>query len=163
MAESSVEERIREAVARVASGDAAIMAAMAKAIKDKYGEEGITAIRDAIVRDIAPLFAYVGKKAGARVGNGDATDWVKIEHAISGVEIEILELTPTRARVKNTECPRVRQIRRVWPNFCREVWIAVEQAAAHAANPKLLVYPYEKNLSSGEDCCQMFCELKEQK
>jgi hypothetical protein len=161
MPEFSVEERIKEAVTKVASGDAAIMAVMAKAINDKYGEEGLNAIREAIIQHITPLFAHVGKQAGARVGNGDATDWVKIEHAISGVPVETLDITPTRARIRTTRCPRAKQLRKVWPDFCRKVWIAVEQAAAHAANQKLVVRPYEKNLASGDDCCQILCEFEE--
>ncbi|MFQ5827207.1 MAG: L-2-amino-thiazoline-4-carboxylic acid hydrolase [Dehalococcoidia bacterium] len=158
MAELSPEERLRRTVA----GDSAIIAVLARAVNDKYGAEGLEALREAIENEFPRMFAAVGKQIGARVGDGDAADWAKIEQHVSGmsgVELEV-EASPHRAVLRVKSCPRAEQYRRVFPDFCRLVFIGMERAIARAVNPKLEVHG-EKTLPGGDDCCEIHCQLPE--
>ena len=158
MDEISMEDRLRRTVA----GDSAIIGILARAVNAKYGAEGLEALREAIEDEFPKMFSAVGKQIGARVGDGDATDWAKIEHHVSGmsgVELEI-EASPNRAVLKVKSCPRADQYRRVFPDFCRLVFIGMERAIGRAVNPRLEVHGV-KTLPEGDDCCEIHCYLPE--
>lgn len=159
MKELSMEERLKRAV----SGDTAIFAVLAKAVNDKYGAGGLVILREALEKEFVPIQLYTAKQLGVRTGNGSAIDWVKIESYVSGVggtELEIVESNPTRSIIRIKSCPRAAQVKRIFPNFCRLVFVGLDRAMAHAVNPKLGVRG-EKFLPNGDEYCEFCCELKE--
>ena len=158
MVELSIEEKFR----RVIAGDAAIIAVLVKAVNDKYGAEGLNALREAIEREFPKVFWHIGTEIGAKVEDGDATDWAKIEDYVSGMsgtELEI-DASPNRAVLRVKSCPRAGQYKRIFPELCSLVFIGMERAIASAVNPRLKVHG-EKSLPRGDECCEIRCELVE--
>lgn len=159
MRDLSMEERLK----RVVAGDSAMLAVLAKAVNNKYGAEGLRVLREAFEREFVPIQLQAAKQIGARTGNGDATDWVKIESYVSGIggtELEVVESSPTRAVIRAKSCPRAAQVKKIFPDFCRLVFVGLDRAMALAINPKMEVHA-RKSLPSGDDCCELYCELRE--
>lgn len=158
MPDLSMEERLRRTVA----GDAAIIAILTKAVADTYGAKGLNILKEAIEREFPPILRHIGRQIGANVENGDATDWAKIEKYVSemsGTELEI-KATSTSAVIKALSCPRAEQYRRIFPDFCRLVFIGMERAIASAVNPALEVWG-EKSIPNGDEYCEIRCQLKQ--
>jgi hypothetical protein len=153
----SVEERFHRSLA----GDAAIIATMARAVKEKYGEEGIAALRDGLEQTYRRLIPAVARQAGARVGDGTVEDWAKVEAYIcqmEGMEYE-LEVTPEKGVLRVSSCPMEGQYRRISPDCCPEVFIGIERGIAGTINPNLEVRG-GRYLPRGEGCCEIICQLK---
>lgn len=156
MEKLSFEERLQRTVA----GDAAIIALLARAVRDKYGPEGLAALRQAIEAEFPRMFAHIGRQLGARVGEGDATDWAKIERHVSGMGGTVVEVeaSPHKAVLRVTSCPRAEQFRRVFPDFCSQVWCGMERAIGAAVNPRLRVHT-TKTIPGGDEYCEVVCEM----
>ncbi len=119
MTTMSMEERLHRSVA----GDAAIIATMAQSTKEKYGEEGLTALRDGLEETYRRLIPSVARQAGARVGDGTIEDWATVEAYIcrmGGMEFE-LEVTPEKGILRVNSCPMEGQFRRISQDCCPEV------------------------------------------
>jgi hypothetical protein len=157
MTTMSMEERLHRSVA----GDAAIIATMARSTKEKYGEEGLTALRDGLEETYRRLIPSVARQAGARVGDGTIEDWATVEAYIcqmGGMEFE-LEVTPEKGVLRVKSCPMEGQFRRISPDCCPDVFIGIERGIAGAINPNLEVKG-GRYLPRGEGCCEIICQLK---
>lgn len=158
MPSMSEEERLHKALA----GDAAIIATMVKAIGDKFGPEGLAALRDSLTETYRKLIPAVARQAGARVGDGGVEDWAKVERymcALCGMEYQA-EITPKRGVLRVSSCPMAGQYQRLSPGCCPEVFIGIERGIAQAINPRLQIKG-NKYLTRGEECCEIVCELTE--
>jgi hypothetical protein len=159
MDELSVEERLH----RTINGDAAIIATLARAVGEAYGEEGLEVLRQAMEKTFRPIMASVARQEGARLGNGDISDWAKLERFLcqaTGIEGEIIEVSPGKGVVRVTSCPAAAQYKRVFPELCPQVFIGLERAIAGTVNPKLKVRG-ERYIPRGDDICEIHCELEE--
>jgi len=152
----SEEERLFKAVA----GDAAIIASMARAVWDRFGEEGLEALRQQLTETYRKLIPAVARQAGARVGDGGIEDWLKVETYIcrlSGMDFET-EAGPDRGVLRVTRCPMEGQYRRIYPDCCPKVFIGIERGIAGAINPRMQVRGV-RYLPRGEGACEIVCEL----
>ncbi|MFQ5827273.1 MAG: L-2-amino-thiazoline-4-carboxylic acid hydrolase [Dehalococcoidia bacterium] len=159
MAQLSLEERLH----RTITGDAAIIASLAKAVSEAYGEEGLEVLRGAMERTFRPIMATLAKQVGARLGDGDVSDWAKLERflcQVTGIEGDIVEVSPNKGMVKVSFCPAAAQYKRVFPDLCPQVFIGLERAIAGAVNPRLRVRG-EKYIPRGDEICEIHCELEE--
>jgi hypothetical protein len=153
----SVEERFHRSLA----GDAAIIATMARAVQEKYGKEGLAAMRDSLEETYRRLIPAVARQAGARVGDGTIEDWARVEAYIcqmEGMEYE-LEVTPEKGVLRVSSCPMEGQFRRISTDCCPEVFIGIERGIAGTINPNLEVKG-GRYLPRGEGCCEIICQLK---
>lgn len=157
MSGMSMEERFHRSLA----GDAAIIASMARAVKEKYGEAGLAAMRDGLEQTYRRLIPAVARQAGAKVGDGTIEDWAKVESYIchmEGMEYQ-LELTPQKGVLRVTSCPMEGQYRRIFPDCCPVVFIGIERGIAGSINPNLEVKG-GRYLPRGEGCCEIICQVK---
>lgn len=155
---SSSEEALRKAI----SGDAAMLAAMAKAIYEKYGDEGLATMAKGLETTFTPLARTMGHKLGIALGKGQAEDWVKLDGYMGSgmdMESEFITVSPTSAFVRVTRCPYTDQVRRIFPDFCRKVLIGAERAIAHTVNPKMEPYG-TKYIPEGDEICEIHCDLR---
>ena len=151
------EERFQKAVA----GDAAIIASMARAVRDRFGEAGLEALRQQLTETYRKLIPSVARQAGARVGDGGIEDWLKVESYIcqlSGMDFQT-EAGPNRGVLRVTRCPMEGQYRRIDPDCCRDVFIGLERGIIAAINPRMQVKGL-RYLPRGEGACELVCELK---
>lgn len=152
------EEKFRKALA----GDAVMIASIAKGVKDKFGDPGIEAMRDALTQTYRKLIPVVARQAGARVLDGTIADWLKVETymcQIAGMEYET-EQSPSRGVLRVKSCPMEGQYRRLYPDICPVVFIGIERGIASAINPRMKVTG-GRYLPRGEGCCEIICELSE--
>lgn len=143
--------------------DAIMIATMGKAVKDKYGDEGIAVLQDAMEKKYSRIVPAAAKLAGARISDGDIGDWVKVEAYFGkgmGMEGEF-EVTERRGLMRIKTCPFARQYSKVFPGICPEVLIGCERAIAHTINPKLKVTG-QKYMTTGEEVCEIIVEFEEQ-
>ena len=158
MKKSSAQERVKRAI----MGDAAIIGTMAKIIKEKYGNEGLEAIRDGLEKSFPSLMKRLAKEAGVKTGDGTIADWAKLEKlicSVSGMEF-LTEVTPTRGSVKITYCPMATQYQRTSPDLCRMMFIGIERAIASTINPRMKVHG-ARYIPDGDEYCEIICELKD--
>jgi len=151
-----------EKLQRLVSADAIMIATLAKAMNDKYGDEGLAAQRDALEGVFRKIIPSIAKTVGAKIGDGGIEDWAKLEKYIcdaSDMANEI-EVTPRRGVLRVTTCPYLKQYQRTFPEYCTEVLIGMERAIAGTVNPKMKVHG-EKYLVFGDPICEIVCELKE--
>ncbi len=152
---------MEEGLHRSLAGDAAIIATMVRTVKEKYGEEGLAALRDGLEETYRRLIPSVARQAGARVGDGTVEDWATVEAYIcqmGGMEYE-LEVTPEKGVLRVSRCHMEGQYRRIAPDCCPEVFIGLERGIAGAINPNLEVKG-GRYLPRGEGCCEIICQLK---
>jgi hypothetical protein len=160
MTQLSLEERLH----RTITGDAAIIASLAKAVGEAYGEEGLEVLSQAMEKTFRPIMATIAKQVGARLGDGNISDWAKLERylcEITGIEADIIEISPTKGVVKARVCPAANQYQRVFPELCPQVMIGLERAIAGTVNPRLRVHG-EKYIPRGDEICEIHCELEEE-
>lgn len=143
--------------------DAALLSTFAKAIKERYGSEGIAVLRDsleAFIHDkLAPIWAT---EARAKIGDGGLEDWGKVEKFVgsSGPDLPCeVEVGPDQATLRITACPYAGQFRRIFPEMCREVYIGFERGLASVINPSLEVQGV-RYLPEGAECCELICKFK---
>ena len=151
-----------EILKKALSGDAAMMAAMAKAVYEKYGDEGLATMAKGLEDAFTPVARSVGRKLGISLGKGMAPEWVKLDGFLASgmaMEYEFITVSPTIAYVKVTQCPYADQVHRIFPDFCRKVLIGVERAIAHTVNPKMEPHG-EKYLPEGDLLCEIHCDLR---
>lgn len=151
-----------EKLQRLVSADAIMIATLAKAIKEKYGDEGLAAQRNALEETFRKIIPSIARTAGARIGDGDINDWAKVEKFIcdaSDMENDI-EVTPQRGILRVSTCPYLKQYQRTFPQYCPDVLVGMERAIAGTINPKMKVH-VEKYMVLGDPICEIVCELKE--
>lgn len=154
--------KAEEKLQRLVSADAIMIATMAKAVKEKYGEEGLAAQRNALEETFRKIIPSIARAAGVRVGDGDVTDWAKVEKFIcdaSDMKNEI-EVTPRRGVLRVSTCPYLKQYQRTFPQVCTDVLIGMERAIAGTINPKMKVHA-EKYMVLGDPICEIVCEMEE--
>lgn len=137
------------------------VAVLSRAIAEKYGDEGIAVLRDALYQANLPIMRKNAKKAGVRTGDGTIEDWIRFEEYSSKqhlLEFEA-EYTPERGILHVTYCPGQGLIKHVYPECCRKVLIGAERAIAHAINPNLTVRG-GCYLPEGATTCDIICEWK---
>ncbi|HEX77727.1 MAG TPA: hypothetical protein G4O03_04865 [Dehalococcoidia bacterium] len=159
MAELSAEEKVR----RARAGDATVAAAMAKAVAEKYGAEGLAALREELFNTYMKFLPKMAAQLGIRPGEGHCQDWVKLESAISdiaGAACTVVESSPKRAVMRFTSCVSAGAYRRTFPQMCREVIVGVERAGAATVNPKMR-FTATKFMPEGDEYCEIICELEE--
>ena len=159
MTELTDHEKFKRALA----GDAVMMGTLANTVAEKYGSEGLEALRDGLEKAYRPLMTHLAGEVGARTGDGGIEDWAKLERLICdilGAEYQI-ETTPTRGSLKASYCPMASQYRRIAPDFCPLVLIGVERAIASTINPRMKVHGAQY-IPKGDDYCEIVCELKEE-
>lgn len=156
----TLEEKYRRAIA----GDALIIATITKAISDKYGEEGLNAIRQELVKVASGAMLHLAKQLGVRIGNGDVSDVAKIGRfvdEVSAVESEYVVESPKRCVVRATSCVAGTQYKRIFPDCCGTVYMGMVGAISSVINPKIKFYPTGKYLPKGDEFCEFICELED--
>jgi hypothetical protein len=141
--------------------DAIMIGTLCKAVNDRYGEEGIAVLREAMQQKYSRIVPAATKLAGAKTGDGGIEDWVKVESYFGkgmGMEGEF-EVTPTRGLMRVKKCPYAAQYSRVFPGTCPQVLIGCEEAIAQTVNPKLHAKG-QKYMTTGEECCEIVVEFE---
>ncbi|MBI4288310.1 MAG: L-2-amino-thiazoline-4-carboxylic acid hydrolase [Chloroflexi bacterium] len=154
----SPEDLVKKAIA----GDAAMMAAMAKGVYEKYGDEGLAAMARGMQEAFTPLAQSIGKRLGVPIGKGEARDWVKLDGFMGSgmaMQCKFTQVSDKGAYVTVTECPYADQVKRIFPAFCRKVLIGVERAIAQSVNPSMEAHG-EKYLPEGDDVCEIHADLR---
>jgi len=154
----NVEERFR----RLVAADAIMIATLAKAVKESYGDEGLAVLRNAMEETFRHIIPSIAREVGARIGDGGIADWANVERFIcnaSNMETDI-EVTPQRGILRVTTCPYLKQYQRTFPQFCPEVLIGMERAIAGTINPRLEVRG-QQYLTLGDNVCEIVCQLSE--
>ena len=150
---------ISEKYRRSIAADAIMLGTLTEAVKDKYGEEGLAVLQDAMENKFREVLLPVANKLGVRVNDGSCEDWAKLEGFLaeaSGMEYE-LEVTPEKAILHVKTCPWADQYKRTSQNFCSKVLLGYERALASIINPKLNVSG-QHYLPCGDDECSVVCE-----
>jgi hypothetical protein len=150
---------ITPAIQQALSTDASMLATVCRAVKERWGDEGMTVLRDAMERQFAGSVALAAKAAGARINTGTIEDWVKLEKyfgKFTGIDAEF-EVTPTRGLLRMTKCPYAKQYGKVFAATCPDVLIGCERAIAHTINPHLHVRG-QKYMTSGDAVCELVVE-----
>jgi len=159
MAELSPEEKVK----RARAGDATVAACMAKAVAQKYGAEGLAALKDELFNTYMKFLPKMAAQLGIRPGEGDCQDWVRLESALSdvaGAVYTVVESSPKRAVMRFTSCVTAGAYQRTFPQMCREVIAGVERAGAAAVNPQIR-FTATKFLPEGDEYCEIICELED--
>ncbi len=141
--------------------DAGTLAVIVKAIQQKYGDEALEVMRNALNEATLAPTRSKARRAGARVGDGGIEDWIKLEEYMakeSLCDYEV-EVSPERGVMRVLDCPMKDAYTAICPDVCTKVLIGAEQAFATAINP---------NLQSRVDCymplgaksCDVVCEFK---
>ena len=151
-----------EKLQRLVSADAIMIATLTKAIKEKYGDEGLVAQRNALEETFRKIIPSIARTVGARIGDGGIADWAKVEKFICDASdmANDIEVTPQRGVLRVSTCPYLKQYQRTFPQFCTDVLIGMERAIAGTINPKMEVRG-EKYLVFGDPICEIICELNE--
>ncbi|MDP3064140.1 MAG: L-2-amino-thiazoline-4-carboxylic acid hydrolase [Chloroflexota bacterium] len=155
-----IEERYRRAIA----GDALIVAALTRAVYEKYGDEGIKTLQKGMERTGRELAKALAKHFDIRVGNGDVTDYAKFVdffHQVSLMDTKTVELSPKRWVVHATSCPAAAQYKRIFPDFCPWVLVALDRGMSSVVNKKIKAWMTEKCLARGDDYCEYIFELED--
>jgi hypothetical protein len=142
--------------------DAIMIATMGKAIKDKYGDEGIAVLQEAMEKKYSRIVPAAARLAGARLSDGGIEDWVKVEAYFGkgmGMEGEF-EVTENRGLMRVRNCPFAKMYSKVFPGICPEVLIGCERAIAHTINPKLNARG-QKYMTTGEEVCEIVVEFED--
>jgi hypothetical protein len=142
--------------------DAVMIATLCKAVKERYGAEGIEVLRDAMQKKYSRIVPKAAQLAGARIGDGTIEDWANVERYFGqamGIESGGYEITPTRGLMRMKKCPYAKMYGKVFPGTCPEVLIGCEEAIAQTINPKLHARG-QKYLTRGEDCCEIIVEFE---
>ena len=150
-----------KSLGQVTGFNGALLGTFAKAIKEKYGSEGLAVLRDSLeelIRDkLGPLWAA---EAGTKIGDGGLEDWVKVEKTIGSTMLQCeAEIGPDQATLRITACPYAEQFKRPFPEVCREVYIGFERGVVSAINPNLEVKGV-RYLPEGAECCELICKFK---
>jgi hypothetical protein len=141
--------------------DAIMIGTLCRAVYDRYGEEGIAVLRNAMQQKYSRIVPAACKLAKAKSGNGGVEDWVRVESYFGermGMEGEF-EVTSTRGLMRIKKCPYAGQYGRVFPGTCPKVLIGCEEAIAQTINSKLHAKG-QKYLTMGEDCCEIIVEFE---
>jgi hypothetical protein len=159
MEEKSEGEKALEIVV----GFHSLLASWARAISQKYGDEGLAVLRDAMKEHhLKKVFPILAPMAGARVGDGGIEDWARMEEFLSkdlpGCEYE-MKVTPERGMMRVTSCPVAGAYKETFPEACPKVIIGFEEAIAGTVNPNLKVR-VDRYLTLGASSCDIICEWK---
>jgi hypothetical protein len=152
-----------EKLDRIRKGDFIIMSEMAKAIEEKYGEEGLEAMAEGIRKRFHAILQKLKEKGDMKVVSGDCTDIpagvAALGDALDAVA-EYPELTPKHSVLHIKSCPVAKQINRTFPQLCRRVLIGTDRAYCGVINPKIKVTP-KRYLSEGDEVCELVYDLEE--
>ena len=153
----STEEKLDQ----IRKGDFIIMATMAKAIEEKYGEEGLEVLAEAIRKRFHTILQKLKDKGRMKVVSGDCTD-IPAGVAALGDALDAVaewpELTAKHSVLNITSCPVAKQINRIFPGFCRRVLVGTDWAYSGVINPKIKVTT-KRYLCEGDDVCELHYDL----
>ena len=142
--------------------DAVMIATLAKAVHENYGEEGLAVLRNTMEKTFRRIIANIAKHMGAKTQDGSINDWANVEKYIGGflgMEGDF-EITPTKGVMRVRNCPYAKQYQRTFPEVCSEVLIGCERAIAGTINDRMRVRG-EKYITLGHGVCEIVCELEE--
>jgi len=152
-----------EKLDRIRKGDFIIMSEMAKAIEEKYGDEGLEAMAEAIRERFHVILQKLKEKGQMKVVSGDCTDVPAGVAALGDALDAVAEfpvLTPKHSMLNIKSCPVAKQINRIFPQLCRRVLIGTDRAYCGVINPKIKVTP-KRYLSEGDEVCELVYDLVE--
>ena len=158
MEEQSADQRVM----RQMIGDHMVIATLARAIGEKYGNEGLSVLAAAMKEASLRAMARNARKAGCRVGDGTIEDWIRLEefncNQIPGIKWEV-QYTPDRGVMRVTYCPMAEAYKTIYPDGCPKMLIGTEQAIAETINPNLQVRG-DCYIPLGAPTCDIVCEWK---
>ena len=141
------------------------IAGMLKAIKDRYGEEGLRTIYDAAKESGRELSKDLIQRLGIPLGKGSARDIIAVWDLVDEIiftmkgKREIIEESPERIIYRAPECNVAEIIANTCPEVCSVLARAAEQGEAEAVNPNIKISG-KKWLGHGDNCCEYIIEMK---
>lgn len=151
---------ITEGIQAIIDSDAIMIATLSRAVKDRYGDEGIVLLQNAMEEKFLRIMPSLAKHVGATINNGGPADWAKLEEHICrslGMVTEF-EVTAERGIMHMISCPFLTQYKRKFPQVCPEVMIGCERAIARTINPKLKVQG-RRYMPMGDKVCEIVVEF----
>lgn len=143
-----------------------LIARIVRAVDEKYGEEGLSAIHDSIKNwDVwrEPLI-----RSGLQPGEVSLRDMVlKVwgpgdDIYFTMKEVPVIREDPDESKLLYTvrECNVARQIAKESSKTCRVVARAIEEGVAQAANPGIHITG-DRFIATGADGCYIWAEMKQ--
>ena len=139
---------------------------MAKAVVDKYGDEGSKVLRDAL-RNQGRIHGQKVLKERMHVGP-TLRDFVegymlKVAFAPLGYEFEIAELTESRAVIHAIRCPLWERWKPLGvPDEMCDIWDSYQRGIREALNPaNTIIHRHGKRMIKGDPYCELIWEIPE--
>jgi len=145
------------------------LAVVVKAIKEKYGEEGLSVIFNAAKEHYKKLTIADAKRLGIPTETGSLKDVVTLFDAADDILFTMkkkrvvsevpTENTPERLLYSIQECNVAETIADICPYVCPVVSRAAEQGCAEVINPNIKIAG-NRYLAFGDHACDIYIELK---
>jgi hypothetical protein len=140
-----------------------MIARIVRVVKDKYGEDGLEAIRDAF--RYSDVHRASAERAGIKSGTGSIRDYIfkmmDVQDSIfliTGKRVITEEPDENRVHVVVPKCNVAGLIARECPETCDVIAIASAIGWADAVNPNIK-YTQDKCLAAGDDSCSIYLEM----